>query len=375
MKIAILGTKGIPNHYGGFEQFAQYLSIGLVNLGHDLTVYSPHFHRYQEKSFQNVKIKHIYCPEKYFGGAAHFIYDFLCLRDALKSDFDIIYEAGYATCAHAIKYMPRKATRPLIVINMDGMEWRRSKWNKFAQKITKYAEAVAVDVSNYVIADNVGIQSYFKKTYGIDAVYLPYGADPIADYDISVLPRYGLIEKQFFILIARLEPENNVEMIIQGYIESKTEMPLIIIGGLNTKHAKELLKYADVSKNIRFLGGIYNLHDLNALRHYSKGYFHGHSVGGTNPSLLEAMACESIIIAHQNEFNCSVTSGNAFFFSSANDIARLISRFDDALAGEGKDFASRNKELIRNHYNWNHIIQLHLEFFESIVSERKRANG
>ena len=367
LKIAILGTKGIPNQYGGFEQFAEYLSFGLARKGHELTVYAPHYHPFKDKEINNVKITRMYCPEKYLGGAAHYVYDHLCLRDAIRQNFDLIYEAGYGSSAFAIRYFKKRTKTPLIVTNMDGMEWKRQKWNPAVQYITKQAEKTAVKHSDFLIADNPGIEDYFKKTYNVNPIYLPYGAEVVDDFNPEILQKYSLRAKDYYLVIARLEPENNIETIIDGFVQSESSMPLIIVGGLGTKYAEKLKAIAKNHSNIKFLGGIYDTGGVNSLRHFSKAYFHGHSVGGTNPSLLEAMACGSFIIAHNNEFNQSVLEGNGMFFSNSTDLAQIIINLDKTLSHKEMAFKMNNKELIQTKYNWDLIVNAHEEFFTTLV--------
>ena len=373
MKIAILGTKGIPNQYGGFEQFAEYLSVGLVERGHEVTVYSPHFHPYKESNFKGVRIKHIFCPENILGGGAHFIYDHLCLSDAYKNnDFDIIYEAGYASCAPSLQYFRSKKKKPLVFTNMDGLEWKRNKWNKLVQKLTLKSEKLAVHQSHILIADNIGIHNYLLKTYNKDSYFIPYGADLEVNHDLLSLNSTGLTKEKYYLVIARLEPENNIEKIVQAFIQSQSTDTLAIVGGLKTKHAKELLlKYNDSKAKILFLGSIYDKKILDSLRFYSKAYFHGHSVGGTNPSLLEAMADESFIIAHDNEFNRSVLEDNALFFSDVADLATTITKVQEERNQKHELFAKRNIELIRQKYNWRAIIESHENLFLKSLESRK----
>jgi glycosyltransferase involved in cell wall biosynthesis len=368
LKIAILGTKGIPNRYGGFEQFAEYLSAGLAQKGHELTVYAPHYHPFQGKEIKKVKIKHFYCPERYFGGAAHYIYDHLCLKDAIKSKFDIIYEAGYGSCAFALRYFKKRMKTPVVITNMDGMEWKRKKFNPMVQYVTRQAEKIAVRYSDFLIADNLGVKRYFEEEYGVIPVFLPYGAETIDRFDAAILKNYSLKPKGYLLIIARLEPENNLETMIRGYIDSNSPFSLVIIGGLATKHAKKLLALANQNPKIIFLGGIYDPDAVNNLRHFSKAYLHGHSVGGTNPSLLEAMACESFIIAHDNEFNRSVLEDNALFFSDESNIKNILTNLEDNLHRNEKTFRENNLELIRTKYDWDFIIDCHDKFFKSVLS-------
>ena len=161
MKIAILGTRGIPNNYGGFEQCAEYLSIGLVEKEHQVTVYSPDFHPYKDEFYKGVRIIRKASPKSFFGNSAtNFIYDYLCFKDAVRKDFDIILELGLITSSLSIIFCNHK--KKMIVTNLDGLEWKRSKWNKIVQKITKKLEKYGVKHSDYLIADNVGIQDYFQ---------------------------------------------------------------------------------------------------------------------------------------------------------------------------------------------------------------------
>ena len=200
MKIAILGTRGIPNNYGGFEQFAEYISVGLVKKGHQVTVYNPHFHPYGEATFNGVSIIKINSPEDKIGAAGNFIYDYRCLKDAIRRDFDIIYEAGYGTCSPFF-YLVRGHEARLIT-NMDGLEWKRSKWNYVTRQLMKYFEYLAVKKSHYLISDNLGIKEYYKNNFNKDSFYLAYGADPIDVPDIDVLNNYHLKKKDYLMLIA-----------------------------------------------------------------------------------------------------------------------------------------------------------------------------
>lgn len=369
LKIAILGTKGIPNRYGGFEQFAEYLSAGLARRGHELTVYAPHYHPFQGKEIKKVKIRHFYCPERYLGGAAHYIYDHLCLKDAIRSGFDIIYEAGYGSCAFALRYFKKRMKMPVVITNMDGMEWKRKKFNPIVQYVTKQAEKIAVKYSDFLVADNLGIKRYFEEQYGVAPEFLPYGAETIGYFDPTVLENYSLKPKDYLLIIARLEPENNLETMIKGFMDSNSTSPLVIIGGLATKHAKKLLALANQNPKVIFLGGIYDTDAVNNLRHFSKAYLHGHSVGGTNPSLLEAMACESFIIAHDNEFNRSVLEDNALFFSNESNIKNILNGLNDNIRRNADIFKVKNLELIRTRYDWDYIIDCHDKFFKSVLRQ------
>lgn len=371
MKIAFISTRGIPNNYGGFEQFAEYISVGLARRGHEITVYSPHFHPYKGSEYKGVKIKHIYSPETWMGGSVgSFFYDFASLRDALKhEDFDIIYEAGYTSIVPAyIWFNVKNLKRPIFTTNMDGLEYKRTKFNPLVRKFIFWEEKKAVCHSHHLIADNMGIHDYYKEKYGKDSTYLAYGADIHDNYDESIPTEYNATKHQYFILVARLEPENNIELAIKGYLKSsqKDRFPLLIVGKTNTPHGKELTKKYASAESIKFLGGIYDFDKLNSLRHFSLAYFHGHSVGGTNPSLLEAMASGCFILSHNNIFNKAVLDDNAFYYNTPEDVASLIDNFDK-ISINRNNFINNNLNKIQTEYSWERLVDLHEQYFYSLL--------
>lgn len=372
MKIAIISTRGIPNNYGGFEQFAEYISVGLVRRGHEVVVYSPQFHPYKDDYYKGVRIKHIYSPERWMGSSlGSFFYDFASLRDALKKeDFDIIYEAGYTSIIPAyIWFDVKKRKRPIFTTNMDGLENKRSKFNPMVRRFLDWEEKMAVKYSHYLIADNMGIHDYYREKYGKESKFLAYGADIHDDFNVEYLKEYGLKPEEYYILIARLEPENNIVMAIEGYLHSRENgrRPLIIVGKTNTPHGKELVAKYGKEKMIRFVGGIYDFRKLDSLRHYSRAYLHGHSVGGTNPSLLEAMAAGCFVLAHDNIFNRAVLRENAWYYPTAERVTELFNRLDVTLSVYKTTYTDANIDVIKNEYSWEHLIDEHEKYFKCLL--------
>lgn len=376
MKIAFVSTRGIPNNYGGFEQFAEYISVGMAQRGHEVVVYSPKFHPYQESTYKGVRIKHIYSPETWMGSSVgSFFYDFASLRDALKKeDFDIIYEAGYTSIIPAyIWFNVKKRKRPIFTTNMDGLENKRSKFSPMVRRFLDWEEKMAVKYSHYLIADNMGIHDYYKEKYGKESKFLAYGADIHDDFKVEYLEEFGLKSEEYYILIARLEPENNIVMAIEGYLHSKENgrRPLIVVGKTNTPHGKELVEKYGNERNVEFVGGIYDFKKLDSVRHFSKAYFHGHSVGGTNPSLLEAMAAGCFIFAHDNIFNRAVLKENAFYYPSADKVTEYLNRIDTIAEGSKIQYTARNIEVIRNEYSWESLIDKHEKYFYWLLSQKQ----
>lgn len=364
MKIAILGTRGIPNNYGGFEQFAEYLGIGLVEEGHEVTVYNSSMHPFTDDIYKGVKIIKKYCPEDKIGSFANFYYDWICSKDAYKKDYDIVYHAGYQSAAPSIKYFASKS-KSIWLTNMDGIEWKRDKWSKTVKWLTRIMEKIAINNSDYLISDNIGIQKYYRETHKVDSFYLAYGANIPTNLNKEILNLYQVKEFSFSLIIARLEPENKIETILEGYVNSKENQNIIIVGNHDTKYGNFLKQKFTTFKNLKFIGGIYNKEHLDVLRKYARFYFHGHTVGGTNPSLLEAMAVGANIIAHNNDFNKSVLLNNANFFSKPIHIENIILN--------KKSNYSKNRigvvDIIKNNYSWNKILFQHITLFKKLKNK------
>lgn len=366
MNIGILGTRGVPNYYGGFEQFAAYLSKGLVEKGHKVTVYNSHNHPFQGKEWHGVQIIHCKDLEYKIGTAGQFIYDFNCIRDTRKRNYDIILQLGYTSSSVWGWLMPMK--KSIVTTNMDGLEWKRTKYNKHVQRFLKYAEQLAVQYSHHLIADSLGIQSYLRHKYSKPSLFIPYGADLFNEPDMNFLSTYRILPFQYNMLIARMEPENNIEMILDGVVESADERPFLVIGKTDTPFGKHLQHKFRIYNHIRFMGGIFDMAILNNLRYFANLYFHGHTVGGTNPSLLEAMASNSLICAHDNIFNKSILGDDAFYFKNYKGVATLLTTKDKK---DHKNFLLENEEKIKYKYSWDMIVHQYLNHFEEILGLQK----
>lgn len=356
MKIAILGTRGIPNHYGGFEQFAEYLSVGLAEKGHDITVYNSHSHPYQEDNYNNVKIKHIYDPENKIGTAGQFIYDLLCIQDTRKNNFDIILQLGYTSSSIFFDLHPKNS---IIVTNMDGLEWKRTKYSSKVQKFLQWAESLASKKSDYLVSDSIGIQNYLKDKYNKDSVYIAYGSYVVENYNENILDTYNVNKHDFDMLIARLEPENSIEIILDGVSMAKEKRTFLVIGKHDTKYGEYLKEKFKDHENIIFVGAIYDINILNNLRNFSNLYFHGHTVGGTNPSLLEAMGSKALICANDNEFNSAILGQDAFYFNDAKDVANYLNTIHKLAYSA---YIENNIEKIKTIYQWDIIIEQYEKF-------------
>jgi glycosyltransferase involved in cell wall biosynthesis len=350
MKIAILGSRGIPNQYGGFEQFAEAFSVRMAARGHEVYVLQSSLHPYQEKMYHGVHICSVYDAEAVLGTIGQFVFDWNGINACRKLQPDIILQLGYTSSIIWYWRLPKKHS--LIFTNMDGLEWKRSKYSPMVQRFLRWAESLAVKSSYRLIADNQEIQSYLKENYQVDSDYVAYGADLFQAADEGSIYAEKLKPYTYNMLIARMEPENHVEEILQAHSKVQSSNLLLVFGAYENEYGKRC-KHLYESEKIRFMGGCYDIGRLNQLRHFSDLYFHGHSVGGTNPSLLEAMASQALIIAHNNAFNRAVLGQDSFYFASVNELQALLEQKPEKAAYQ--HWILNNEEKISKHYNWEVI--------------------
>lgn len=368
LSIAILGTRGIPNYYGGFEHISEYVSAGLVKKGYSVTVYNSHNHPYTANSWNGVDIVHCYDPEYVIGTAGQFAYDFNCLMDARKRNFDVVLLMGYTSSSVWGHLYPPNST---IITNMDGLEWKRTKYSKPVQKFLKYAEKLAVKHSQYYISDSRVIRSYLQDKYNVDSRYIPYGADLFSEQEREQFDKSEVLKEDYFLLMARMEPENNIETILDGFNNSSSKKSFMVLGDTGNRFGKFITHKFKNDDRIHFKGSNFDNSVVRALQNNSYLYFHGHSVGGTNPSLLEAMASEALIAAHNNPFNKSVLNSDAFYFDNAAEVRHLVEnvqRHDTERA-----MVKNNLQKIQYQFNWDVVINDYEDFI--IECYRKQNHG
>jgi rhamnosyltransferase len=372
--IAIIGSRGIPNNYGGFEEFTEILSEQLVERGYDIHVSCEHpGEKNRMENYNGVNL--FYFPLKrpkssILGMVYEVIYDIYSLFVA-SMRADQIYMLGYS--AALFFFIPKLFGRTLY-LNPDGFEWKRAKFNSMVKKLLMINEKMGAFWADRIVADSQGIKDYYDEKYDIKSSFIAYGASvvPQVQWDNEKLPevlKNGVsINPSYWLLVARLEPENNIHTIINGYIESNTKKPLIIVGNFDSPQYEEYIK-GIVSekagdKKIFFTGGIYDQDSLNMLRQNCFAYLHGHSVGGTNPSLVEAMAMESLLIAHDNQFNREVCEDSALYFGSSDELKNNIDNVENNpenyLELKSMAFKRVNKE-----YTWDKIVGQYHELFKA----------
>ena len=298
-------------------------------------------------------------------------YDLKCIIQAtLDNRYDVIYMLGYGTSVFC--FIP-KLFGKVVCINMDGLEWKRSKWSKIAKIYFRFMEYLSTITANYLIADSSEIQQYLVHKYRIQkkVFYLSYGAKLFDRDKLNSNNNFNLTEKSYYLVVSRLEPENMIIEILKGFTHSESNKKLVIVGNIDIKnpYIELLLKYK-AYKQITFLGGVYDKSLLYELRINAFCYIHGHSVGVTNPSLLEAMASKSIVLAHDNVFNKEVCGEFAYYFSNSVDISRKL---NDIEKNTHKNIFYSEKLYHRflENYTWDKIVTDYEAFFQLILDKHK----
>lgn len=361
--IAILGTRGIPASYGGFETFAEELALRLVKRGVSVTVYCEADAAKEETSYHGVRLVHVVTVA--CGPLATIVFDLISLWKARKGH-DVVYMLGYGAAPFCV--IPR-LSGSTVWLNVDGVEWARAKWGNFAKIYFKTMEWFSTWIPNRVIADAEAIRTHLKHRHKRlpSCSVIPYGAPIIEEPPtIDLLKEWNLVSKEYYLVVSRIEPENHVLDIVEGYKKSRSSIPLVIVGNHNsgTAYAAKFLPLAN--EQVRLIGAVYDKAKLEALRWHSLAYFHGHSVGGTNPSLLEALGCGNLIIAHENPYNREVVSDIGFYFRCSDDIPDLVAEVEALDQQQRQQLSDMARSKISEDYQWEKIVDNYLNLLNDI---------
>ena len=378
--VAIIGTQGIPAQYGGFEMLAQNLAKHLSKQ-HSLIVYCSS-KAYDERIPLYLGAKLEYIPLN-ANGPQSIIYDLWSMLRAIPKA-DILLILGVSGCIFLpiIKLFSKKK----IIVNLDGIDWKRQKWKWFARGYLKISERIAAKYADCLIADNAAIQDYISDTYNKESHLIAYGGDnalielPVnKDSDLSVIALNKTDNKslagipdirfnQYAFSVCRIEPENNIHMVLEAFVQTKA-LPLIIVGDwTRNKYSRSLrTKYGHL-ENIQLLDPIWDPAQLFSLRINAKLYIHGHSAGGTNPSLVEAMCVGLPVFAFDVAFNRATTLDEASYFSSKEDLAAKLDELDDR---ELARLAERMKDIGEKKYTWQAISEQYSQLFDAYALQNE----
>ena len=366
MKIAIIGSRGIPARYGGFETFVEKISEILVKAGHAVSVYGEKDNAVNLKTLNGVEIK----ESDYKKSLNPLLFYFDSLRKS-RFGYDIVLVCGVGGAPF---YFLFKNKHSVIISNVDGLEHLRTKYSYLKKLFVRLAQRMARKYSDLIIADSKEVGNFWAHYLRCPTEKLKvitYGAEAVNPFEQKYLDQYYLIKDTYYIVVARLVPENHIQEIIQGYLKSESEKKLVIIGGLeNTKYVNDLRQFEN--DNILFCNAIYHKETLDSLRQGAFGYIHGHSVGGTNPSLLEAMAASCLCICHDNIFNREVNSEEQLYFRNAEDLSRRIHEVEKLNDKQRSSLQHASYQRVIQNYSWEKIGEQYLQLFDEIYEGKHR---
>ncbi|WP_108396252.1 DUF1972 domain-containing protein [Devosia submarina] len=331
-KIAnILGIRGIPAAHGGFETFAGRLAPYLRDRGWEVNVYcqiEPDQDGILRSNFEDDwnGIRRIHIGSSSKGSVGSIKFDWYCIRDAVKRP-GVNLVLGYNTALFGL--LLRIAGRSMV-INMDGVEWKRAKWSMPIKLWFYLNEFFGANIANVPIADHPEIALHLRRHGCTRSVVIPYGADAIHSASREPLDALGLHPDKYFISIARAEPENSILEIVEAFSASKRQTKLVVLGKLDSSNPYHQAVRRAASQSVIFPGAIYDSSTVASLRFHALAYIHGHQVGGTNPSLVEALGAGNLIIAHDNKFNRWVAGPEQLYFSQAEECAAHITAVETA---------------------------------------------
>ncbi|GFH40994.1 beta 1-4 rhamnosyltransferase Cps2T [Lactococcus insecticola] len=372
--VFIIGSRGLPAKYGGFETFVEALvshqqtdqiKYHVANLSE--TVTGSHF-EYKAADVFNIKARH-------FGAANVIFYD----RDAINYCLDyikenqikkpIFYILGNTLGAFIVRYA-RKIHKigGKLYVNPDGLEWKRSKWIKPIQSYLKYSEKKMAQTADLIISDNQGIEDYLKNEYkAVTSTVIAYGTNPVVagSLDMRWFDDNGVVPNDYYLVVGRFVPENNYETIIREFMKSKTKRDLVIItnnAGSSYFNKLMALTHFEQDKRIKFVGTVYDNDQLTTIREHAFAYIHGHAVGGTNPGLLEAMVATQLNLVFDVSFNRNVAQDSAIYWTLEN-LSEKLAVAEQLPASEVHDLSKKARQIIVEKYTWEHVVDQYERLF------------
>ena len=363
LKIAILGTVGLPASYGGFETLVDNLVKHHHSraLPHEVTVYCSsraYPTRPLPSTYLSAKLRYI---PLWANGIQSIPYDIWSLFSAIwrKSDVILLLGVSGALALPVVRFF----SSARVITNIDGIEWRREKWQGWAGRFLRWSEKIAVRFSHDVIADNGAIADYVKEVYGADCHVIAYGGDHAVSANAHSVEEYDLPGTYAF-SVCRIEPENNVHLVLDA-LSRQASLSLVMVGNWNqSQYGRDLRAHYAGFDNLYLLDPIYDLGKLKTLRTHAACYVHGHSAGGTNPSLVEAMHFGKTVLAFDCAFNRVTTENKALYFRDAEELVSSISSLEPSLQTE---LSSAMLEIAQRRYTWDVVAS---EYVELICGER-----
>lgn len=371
MRIALMGTRGVPAHYGGFETCVEEVGSRLADRGHEVVVfcrpdYDSEDHvdspvRYRGMELVQLPIVRRRALETLCHTALSVLH-----RSLRHTDAAIMFNAANAPLLPVLH-----ARRIPVATHVDGLEWLRAKWGALGRRYYRAAESLSVRWSDAIICDARGIADYYRAEFGVDSELIAYGAPIVAPDHPGRIEELELSPGKYHLVVARFEPENHVLEIVQGYRESRAELPLVVVGAAPYAdgYTAKIRRAAD--SRVRLLGSIWDQQQLDQLYAHSLTYLHGHCVGGTNPSLLRAAGAGAFAIAYDVTYNREVLRESAAYFRTPADVAHHVERAEADPAAASGIGADLREEIAR--YNWEEVTTAYERLCEALRKSRNVA--
>lgn len=369
MRIAFLGSRGIPACYSGFETFVEQLSVRLVQHGHAVTVYNRvPFNKYREKWFRGVRIVHL--PTIPAKATDTIVHTTLGAVHAFGRGFDIAYFCGVGNSLLSV--LP-KLRGIRTIVNVDGADYARAKWSGFGRWWLHRSERWASRLADAVVADNGEIRKRYREIYGIEAELIPYGANPLtSDPGNAWLKKLELTSKNYLLYVSRLTPENAADLAMSAYLRSGVDMPLVVVGDAPYQHdyIARLRSLAERSKNIRMTGFLFG-DAYRQLSYHARAFLLPTAIDATRPVLLDQMGAGNCVIVRDTPGNIEVVGPAAMTFSHVNPELTLASAIkraveDSILAAE---LGRKAQERVRALYDWDVICTQYEQLFRKLTSK------
>lgn len=353
LTIAMVGTRGVPAAYGGFETAVEEVGSRLADRGHDVVVYTRGSSS-RSKQHLGMRVVHLPAlPVKQLETLSHTGLSSLHLVTRRRPDAAFVFNAANSP------FLPPLRLRGVpVALHMDGLEWRRSKWGARGKAYYRWAEELGVRTADALIADAPGIADYYTHQFDVSTELIRYGAPILESSPGRDLSAYGVAPGGYHIVVARFEPENHVLEIVNGYHRSKAALPLLVVGSApySADYTKQIEEIAASDPRIRLLGGVYDQELLDTLYADALTYAHGHSVGGTNPSLLRAMGAATAVIAYDVPFNREVLGGHGWFFQDADNVARSFEAAEQS-PQHTLDLSATVQDHARDRFRWDDVAE------------------
>jgi glycosyltransferase involved in cell wall biosynthesis len=369
LRIAIFGARGIPHTYSGTETFFGELAPRLAARGHEVMVYCrSSLFPVKPESYRGVRL--IYLPSIETKNLSTPSHTLACMIDVLFRNVDVMLLSNVANALHCV--IPRLFGKN-VALNVDGVEWKRSKWSSLGQRYfylnARLSGAICPDG---IITDAVAMQEIYLQEFGTRSACIAYGANIENSANPSVVRQYGLEPFQYHLIASRLVPENNADLIVRGFRDVRSDKILAVAGDANYRSSFVDMLKRTPDPRVRFLGHISNSDDVKELHCNSFAYLHGHSVGGTNPALLKALGYGNCVLALDTPFNREVIGEYGILFRDAADLSQKLQYIEDNPA-EADKFRGIAPQRIVEKYSWDHITDQYEDYFFRLVRGEKPA--